>query len=105
MDGVNVMHPLLPHIEGTSKIGVQDLKGKFIVKEHIDLIRASKDGSAFYRWWFKKPGEGDKEFEKIGYAKHFEPYDWFIGTGEYVADVEEDIKKPHTDVADKASLW
>ncbi|MCL9781776.1 cache domain-containing protein [Vibrio sp. S4M6] len=93
MDGVNVMHPLLPHIEGTSKIGVQDLRGTFIVKEHIDLIKASKDGSAFYRWWFKKPGEGDKEFEKIGYAKHFKPYDWFIGTGEYVADVEAEIKR------------
>ena len=93
MDGVNVIHPLLPQIEGTSKIGLRDLKGKFIVKEHIDLIRASEDGSAFYRWWFKKPGQGDKEFEKIGYAKHFEPYDWFIGTGEYVVDVENDIQK------------
>ncbi|MGF1742409.1 cache domain-containing protein [Vibrio profundum] len=92
MDGVNVMHPLLPHIEGTSKIGVQDLKGKFIVKEHIDLIKASEDGSAFYRWWYRKPGHGELEFEKIGYAKHFAPYDWFIGTGEYAADVEEQIK-------------
>lgn len=90
MDGVSVMHGLLPHIEGQSKWGAQDVRGTFILREHIQLIE--KSGDAFYRWWYKRPNSGEREFEKIGYGKHFEPYDWFIGTGEYVVDVEQDIQ-------------
>ncbi|USD42168.1 EAL domain-containing protein [Vibrio sp. SCSIO 43135] len=92
MQGVNVLHPLLPQIEGQSKIGLKDVHGTPILKEHIDLIAESDIGEAFYRWWFRKPGFGDLEFEKIGFGKRFEPYDWFIGTGEYVVDVENDIR-------------
>ncbi|MDN3685678.1 cache domain-containing protein [Vibrio sinaloensis] len=29
----------------------------------------------------------------MGFGKYFEPYDWFIGTGDYVVDVENDIKQ------------
>ncbi|WP_172642385.1 EAL domain-containing protein [Candidatus Photodesmus blepharus] len=93
MQGVSVLHPLIPQIEGQSKIKLQDVHGTFILKEHIDLIKKSKNGEAFYRWWFRKPGHGDTEFEKIGFAKRFEEYDWLIGTGEYVSDVQNSIKK------------
>jgi diguanylate cyclase (GGDEF)-like protein len=51
-----------------------------------------KAGEGFYRWWFVKPQNKSQEFEKIGFGKYFAPYDWFIGTGEYVIDVESDIK-------------
>lgn len=92
MEGMSVMHGLLPHIEGTSKIDAKDSKGTLILKEHIELIQQSTTGEAFYQWWYKKPGHGDIEFEKIGFGKKFEPFDWFIGTGEYVSDVEDEIK-------------
>jgi len=92
MDGINVMHALKPHLEGNSAWGSVDVKGTFILQEHIKLIK-QQGGEAFYRWWYQKPGHPvEKEFEKIGYGKAFEPYDWFIGTGEYLADVETDVK-------------
>lgn len=90
MDGVGVLHPLIPSLENKSNIEAQDLHGTYILKEHIALIKKNKE--ALYRWWFKKPGFGDKEFEKVGIGKYFEPYDWFIGTGEYVVDVDHDIQ-------------
>ena len=92
MNGINVMHGLRPHVEGKDLIESQDVRGSFILKEHIKLIKES--GAAFYRWWYQKPNEPkDKEFEKIGYGKEFAPFNWFIGTGEYVVDVENDIKQ------------
>lgn len=92
MDGINVMHALKPHLEGKSAWNAVDIKGTYILREHIKLIQHN-DGEAFYRWWYQKPGyPASQEFEKIGYGKAFEPYGWFIGTGEYVADVEEDVK-------------
>lgn len=89
-DGLNVMHPLLPRVEGTSLWDFKDVRGSYIVREMGEVVK--KDGEAFYRWWFVKPDNKNKEFEKVGFGKYFEPYDWFIGTGDYVVDVENDIK-------------
>ncbi|WP_421865515.1 bifunctional diguanylate cyclase/phosphodiesterase [Motiliproteus sp.] len=88
--GENVMHPLLPQMEGTSKWDLQDVRGSYIVREMGAKVKAM--GEAYYHWWFVKPTDKTKEFEKIGFGKYFEPYDWFIGTGEYLVDVENDIK-------------
>ncbi len=91
MEGINVMHGLRPQIEGKSAWDAQDTRGKFILREHIELIK--EHGESFYQWWYPKPGQpADVEFEKIGFGKEFLPYDWFIGTGEYVKDIEDDIK-------------
>lgn len=93
MDGVNVMHALRPQLEGTSAWEATDIRGTPILREHIRLIR-ELGGEAFYNWWYQKPGyPPEQEFEKIGFGKRFEPYDWFIGTGEYVVDVEHDIQQ------------
>lgn len=89
-DGTNIMHPLLPHVEGTSLWDFKDVRGSYIVREMGEIVKAQ--GEAFYRWWFVKPDNKNKEFEKIGFGKYFAPYDWFIGTGDYVVDVEEDIQ-------------
>ncbi|MDA0129312.1 cache domain-containing protein [Vibrio sp. MarTm2] len=90
-EGLNVMHPLLPRVEGTSLWDFKDVRGSYIVREMGEQVKAN--GEAFYRWWFVKPDNKNKEFEKIGFGKYFEPYDWFIGTGDYVVDVEDDIKQ------------
>jgi signal transduction histidine kinase len=90
-NGLSVMHPVIPKIEGTSMAGFQDLRGKYIVRDLGELAKINGEG--FYHWWFVKPDNKEQEFEKIGFGKHFAPYDWFIGTGEYLIDVENDIKQ------------
>ncbi|EEX94194.1 signal transduction protein [Vibrio orientalis CIP 102891 = ATCC 33934] len=90
-DGLNVMHPLLPRVEGTSLWDFKDVRGSYIVREMGEQVK--KHDEAFYRWWFVKPENRNKEFEKVGFGKYFAPYDWFIGTGDYVVDVENDIKQ------------
>jgi diguanylate cyclase (GGDEF)-like protein len=93
MDGINVLHSLRPDLEGLSQWNIQDVRGSYILREHIHLIE-SQGGEAFYQWWYPKTGEPiEKEFEKIGFGKYFAPYDWFIGTGEYLGDVEHDIQQ------------
>ena len=89
--GTSIMHPILPHMEGSSKANLQDIRGNYIVRDLAQL--AKKHGEAFYHWWFVKPDDKTKEYEKIGFGKYFAPYDWFIGTGDYIVDVESDIKQ------------
>ncbi|MDN3685000.1 cache domain-containing protein [Vibrio sinaloensis] len=58
------MHALKPQLEGKSAWGAKDIKGTFILQEHIKLIQAN-GGEAFYRWWYQKPGYPvTQEFEK-----------------------------------------
>ncbi|MDM7859411.1 cache domain-containing protein [Alteromonas sp. ASW11-36] len=89
--GESVMHPIVPSMEGTQQIELQDIRGSYIVRDMGVL--AKEQGETFYNWWFVKPENTQQEFQKIGFGKHFAPYDWFIGTGEYVVDVENDIKR------------
>jgi len=47
----------------------------------------------FLTWWWAKPLDKNNNYEKIGYVKEFKPYNWFIGTGEYIHDYEMQLKK------------
>ncbi len=94
LQGNNLMHGLKPEVQGKNLLGVQDLRGSLILKEHLALMKESPQGEAFYTWWYQKPGEPrQQEFQKIGFGKILAPYGFFIGTGEYVVDVENDIKR------------
>lgn len=88
--GTSVMHPVLPTMEGSSKWDFKDTRGNYIVRDMGKIVKDAGEG--FYHWWFVKPRNKGQEFEKIGFGKYFAPYDWFIGTGEYIKDVENDIK-------------
>ncbi|MFV0447336.1 MAG: cache domain-containing protein [Vibrio sp.] len=91
-EGISVMHSLFPHLEGHSIWNSKDIRGTLIVQEHIERMKAS-GGEAYYQWWYSRPdGNPDEQYEKIGFGKLFEPYGWYIGTGDYVVDVEQDIQ-------------
>jgi signal transduction histidine kinase len=93
VDGTSILHPILPQLENTNLWDLQDVKGMYVTREFSSII--TNRGEGFLTWWWSKPNRQniETEFEKIGYAKHFEPYDWFIGTGEYVTDFESDLKE------------
>ena len=98
MDYSMVMHPI-----ATSEIqpdwyrenGVLELKdggGKPFMKELIDKIAESDTGEAFIDYLWDKPGqeeEGPKP--KISYVKLLEPWQWVIGSGIYVDDIDVSI--------------
>ncbi|RKF13773.1 EAL domain-containing protein [Alginatibacterium sediminis] len=91
LDGTNVVHPIQPQLEGKNLIAWEDRQGNHVIKELSSI--ALNDSSGFHRWWWTKPKALDETFEKIGFVTHFEPYNWFIGTGEYVVDVARDIQQ------------
>ena len=40
----------------------------------------------FVTYTMSKPNTTEKAFPKLAFVKHFEPYDWLIGTGVYLDD-------------------
>ena len=70
-------------VEGTSRWDLQDAFGTYLIQ---DLIAAAMDGSGYTEYWFPKPGESEAS-PKRSYTGYFEPWDWCIGTGNYVDDI------------------
>ena len=86
-DGTNVLMPTNKALQGQNFMGLKDSNGVFLIKE---LIEAAKKGGGLVRYYFPKTKDG-KPFPKFSYSLSFEPYNWMMGTGIYVDNVEEEV--------------
>ena len=86
-DGTSVLFPTNKTQEGKNLITVKDSNGVFLIKE---LIEAAKKGGGLVKYHFPKTKDG-KPFPKFSYSLSFEPYNWMMGTGIYVDNVEEEV--------------
>lgn len=90
LDGRVVLFAHKPQMEGLNLLNIQDTRARYINKDMIKIAKQSHEG--FYEYHWTKPGSPGNDFKKITFIKQFEPYDWFVGTGLYVGDVESQIK-------------
>ena len=77
-DGVPQLVANAPELEGTNMFYTLDSRGKPFLQNMIDIARFHKEGFSSYYW--SKPTDLGNDQEKISYVKHFEPYDWVIGS-------------------------
>ena len=85
-----VMHPIKPELNGKDLSENKDAKGKKHFIEMTQVVKNNKDGGLVKYWW-DKPGKKDDPREKFSYVQKFEPWDWIIGTGAYVDDIENEV--------------
>ena len=90
LDGVEMLFADKPEMEGLNLLDVRDTRGRYVIKDMIQI--AEQSGEGFYEYHWTKPDSVGNDFKKISFIKRFEPYDWFIGTGLYVDEVEDQIK-------------
>jgi len=86
-----ILLPVAKQLEGTSFYNFKDGRNTYLTRDIVKQIKKEKEG--FLTWWYHKPSDMENQYKKLGFNKHFEPFDWFIGTGEYFDDFENDIKK------------
>lgn len=90
--GEFVLYPPDPSIEGSNEYWNLHQERKDLYGKMTQIIRDAGAGFIKYQW--AKPGENTKvTFPKVTYVRHFEPYDWIVGTGEYLDNFEADIQK------------
>lgn len=92
MDGFSLMVAEKPEVERKLRENIKDKKGNYIVRDMIKVCR--EQGEGFTRYYFDKPGK-EGVFLKMAYVKRFEPWNWFIGTGAYFDDIDEQIAQIH----------
>lgn len=86
-EGNNVVLLGREDVEGTNRLDLQDDTGLMIIEE---MIKIAKSGGGFLDYYFPRPGE-EEALRKRGYIKMYEPYQWVIGTGNYVDDIEAEV--------------
>ena len=85
-----VMHPIKPSLNGEDLTNNKDAKGKQHFVEMVSVVNKNKSGGLVKYWWDRPDKKGDPR-EKFSYVQRFEPWDWIIGTGAYVDDIEDEI--------------
>ena len=89
LDAVVLIHPINPKLNNKDMHEYKDPNGKQIFKEFADIAKKDKEGFIDYVW--PKPGF-DKPQLKVSFVKLFAPYNWVIGTGEYVENATAKIQ-------------
>ena len=95
LDGIEILCATCAHLEGKNLIDLRDTQGAYVIRDMAALVR--KEGEGFYHYTWSKPDAPGQEHRKIAYVKHFAPFDWFIGTGEYLEDTERDLQSEALD--------
>lgn len=84
-----VMHPYKPELNGTDLSGSADPQGKLLFVEMAEKVAA--DGAGFVEYAWQYYDEAGRIEPKLSYVAGFEPWDWILGTGIYIDDVERTI--------------
>jgi diguanylate cyclase (GGDEF)-like protein/PAS domain S-box-containing protein len=92
MQGRFILLPTAPQFEGRAGIDNRDDTGAYIMR---GLINAAylPEGSGFFRYRWYRPDTPELMADKVAYVRHFAPYDWLIGTGDYLYEWETLQKK------------
>ena len=79
-----VMHPIRAEMNGNDLSTYKDPNGKLLFVDFVDTVR--KNGAGFVPYEWPKPGF-DKPQPKLSYVVGFAPWNWVIGTGVYIDDL------------------
>lgn len=87
MAGRFILLPTAPELEGQLAPNNRDDTGHPIMQGLIEAARKPRgEGFSRYRWY--RPDDPHNMADKLAYVRYFEPYDWLIGTGDYIYEWE-----------------
>jgi signal transduction histidine kinase/ActR/RegA family two-component response regulator len=91
LTGVEMLYPVAPQFENTNLLNLKDAKGNFVIRDEIKVIE--KYGEGFVMDYWRKPNAAnDMIYPKMTFVKIFKPFNWYLGTGEYMDDFERDLQ-------------
>ncbi|GGP56807.1 methyl-accepting chemotaxis protein [Shewanella saliphila] len=85
--GLNTLHAIKPELEGKNLYGLKDENGVPVI---AGLIDAATKGDGFLNFSWNKPSINALA-PKLGYAEYLDKWDWVLGTGIYVDDVDKQV--------------
>ena len=86
-----VIHPYLPELNGQDLTDYEDERGKKLFVAFVEEVE--QDGSGFVDYYWQWKDDPDRIVPKLSYVERFEPWDWVVGTGIYIEDVNAAINR------------
>ena len=90
LDGIDQLFPDSHGLEGKNVLDVQDTEGRYVFRDMIALVRKQDEG--FYAYSWTKPQLEGNDFKKVSFVKYLAPFNWLIGAGLYLDDLDAEIK-------------
>ncbi len=91
-----LVHPTVPALEGTvlKALRYNKKRGEHenLTKAMVDICLEHGEGFVDYPWGKPTPGGLTERQPKISFVKLFKSWDWVIGTGVYVDDIDKDVQ-------------
>ncbi len=85
VEGVNIVS-LDGEAEGTNRFNVKDHRGSSYIKALINVARQEEGGYVDYH--YLRPGK-EEPSPMRSYSRLFKPFNWVVGTGNYVDDMDD----------------
>ncbi|GAB3471650.1 cache domain-containing protein [Massilia terrae] len=89
MQGNSLMHPRQPELVGRNLFNLRDAEGAPTIQR---LLARTRAGGGFERYNWAKPSTG-QEVAKLGYVVPIRTWNWMMGTGIYLDDVNAALAK------------
>ncbi len=84
-----IMHPYRPDLDGTELTDYKDESGLRVFVEFVKAVSSKNEGYVEYLWQWKD--DASRIVPKLSYVYKFSPWNWIIGTGVYLDDVNAEI--------------
>jgi signal transduction histidine kinase len=94
MDGVDLVNPAFPELEGRVVTDLKDINGKLLVREMFQVLKEKGFGWVDYMW--PKPGQSTPTTKSTYVAKASHGgKEYLVGCGVYLADAPVATKNPN----------
>ena len=101
-NGTSIYYPVSKDYIGKNLYEFKDPSGKKVIKELIDISKKTKGGFIQYIWY--KP-EIKKDALKISYALSYKPFNWTIGRGIYLDEIDKIVEIKRDEYDEKISNY
>lgn len=84
-----IMHPIKREFEGKDQSNLKDPNGLFVYREIVSAALRHPEGDFIHYVWFKP--QQSTPTPKVSFVRLFAPWQWVVGTGIYLDDVDHVI--------------
>lgn len=93
-----IMHPFQPLLNGKSLKDYKDPNGIPLFQNMVK--KANENGEGFVRYSWPRPND-DTPQEKISFVKLFPQWNWILGTGTYIDDIDKEVLVQKQDILEQ----
>jgi|GEM_PF-1208652 len=88
----NIYVHIDPKMVGTNIMDIQDVNGKYIVREFTRVLKEKGEGFVDYYWYIVSEDRRRMHY-KISYVKRLQCFDWYVGAGEYLKYMKRFVRQ------------